>query len=135
MITEVRQMQVEDMLSVMADNAELFPEFAAMPNEQKRNFVNINILTGQALSYLENGKLMCVGGIRSKGVGEAWMITPASIRAERGLELFNDTKEHYKQMRDSQGFWRVFAENSISKVFLERLGFEKHPEGFLWTRT
>ncbi len=128
-------MQAEDMLSVMADNADLFPEFAILSPEQKRNFVNINILTGQAQSYFENGKLMCVGGIRSEGVGEAWMITPSSIRAERGLELFNDTKEYYKQMRDSQGFWRVFAENSISKVFLKRLGFEKHPEGFLWTRT
>jgi len=128
-------MTVEDFLLVMELNAEIYPEFAELPDEQKRYLANVNIITGSAKSYFEDGRLIGVGGIRFIGIGEAWLITPPAIRSERGLSLFNDTEKLFVKMIDDNNLWRVFAESKISETFLKRMGFKCHPQGYVWTRT
>ncbi len=134
MITEVRQMIVEDMLLIMELNADMYPEFAALSEEHKRQLINVNILSGEAKSYFENGRLVGVAGIKFVGVGEAWLITPPNVRSAQGLELFNDTKDLFVKMRDDNHLWRIFADDTISGVFLKRLGFKPNPKNYVWTR-
>jgi len=134
MIT-TENMTVEDFLSVMGLNADVYPEFAELLDEQKKYLANVNIATGTAQSFFEDGKLVAVGGIRCVGVGEAWMISSPQIRDNRGLSLLKETRRNFIETRDKHNLWRVFAESKISETFLKHLGFEAHPQGFVWTRT
>ena len=106
-----------------------------LTEEQKRYLANVNIITGTAESFYENGRLVGVGGIRHIGVGEAWMITPPDVRGKRSLSLFRKTKETFTKTRDDLNLWRCFAESKISDNFLNHLGFEPNPKGLVWTRT
>jgi hypothetical protein len=133
MITE-ENMKIEDFLAVMAENSEIYPEFAKLPDEQQRYIANVNIITGEAKSIYEDGRLVAVCGVRFLGVGEAWMITPANIRSERKLSLLKHSRQEMIRMRDENDLWRIFAESRISKTFLKHLEFEPHPQGYVWTR-
>ena len=131
---EIRPMTVGDFLLVMELNAEIYPEFAELPDEQKRYLANVNIATGTAQSFFEEGKLVAVGGIRYAGVGEAWLITPPQVRENRGLSLLKETRKMFIETRNEHNLWRVFAESKISETFLKHLDFKPHPQGFVWTR-
>lgn len=132
---ETRPMQIEDFLLVMELNADIYPEFDKLPDEQKRYLANVNIITGTAQSFFDNGRLVGVGGIRYVGLGEAWMITPPKIREKDGLVLVKEAQETFIKMRDDKNLWRVFAEDTISETFLKRLGFKEYTNGFVWMRT
>ena len=134
-ITETRQMKVEDFLTVMEMNPGLYPGYDVLPDEKKRLLGEANIVSGEAMTYYNKERLVGVGGMRLRGMGEAWLITPAEVRSEEGLPLFVETLGIFKEMRDRNNLWRVFAENVISETFLKRLEFEAHPKGFVWTRT
>lgn len=134
MAIKVRQMQIEDFLVIMELSANIYPEFDGLPDEQKRYLANLNIITGEAQSFFEDGRLVGVGGIRYVGLGEAWMITPPEIRENRSLSLLKETRRVFIKMRDDHNLWRIFAESKISKTFLKHLEFEAHPQGFVWTR-
>jgi len=132
---ETHQMLVEDFLVIMAQNAEVYPEFDKLQDEQKRYLANINIITGEAQSFFEDGRLVAVGGIRYVGLGEAWLISPPKIREERSLSLFRETRRTFISMRDGHNLWRVFAESKISENFLKHLEFKAQSGGHVWTRT
>lgn len=131
---EIHPMKVEEFLLVMELNADVYPEFAKLPDEQKRYLANVNIITGKAQSFFEDGRLVGVGGIRYVGIGEAWMISPPEIRDNKGLSLLKETRRTFIAMRDEHNLWRVFAESKLSETFLKHLEFKKHPEGQVWTR-
>jgi len=128
-------MLIEDFMLIMEMNAELFPEYHAMPVDQKRYLANINIITGTAQSIFEDGKLFAVGGIRYVGIGEAWMITPPEVRESKNLSLLRRSRQTFISDRDDHNLWRVFADNSISDNFLKHLQFVPNPQGHVWTRT
>ncbi len=126
-------MAIEDFLEVMAQNAEIYPEFAALPEEQRRLIANGNIQTGTAETFREDGKIVGVGGIRHIGIGEAWCITPPTIR-DQPVRLLRQVKKSFDQIRNDKELWRIFAESKISENFLQHIGFVKN-EGFhVYTR-
>ena len=137
-------MTTEEFLSVMADNADLFTEFAALSQVEKENKAKLNIITGPAEAFRDaDGRLLGVGGIRIIGVAEAWLITPPDIRSHPDYqkrrfqfeEFLRITQEKFKKMCDEHNLWRVFATASLSAKFLEQLGFKKAEKNLVWTRT
>jgi len=131
---ETYPMKIEDFLLVMALNADAYSDFDKLPDEQKRYLANLNIITGEAKSFFEDGRLVAVGGIRYVGLGEAWMITPPQIRDKRSLSLLRETRKSFVSMRDNNNLWRVFAESKISETFLRHLEFKPNSAGYVWTR-
>ena len=131
---ETRPMQVEDLLLIMEQNADIYPEFAALSDEQKRAAANLNILAGTAESFFEDGRLVGVGGIRYTGIGEAWLITPPDIRG-RGLSLLREARRVFTETCDERCLRRCYAESKISDNFLKHIGFKSHPKGFIWDRS
>lgn len=132
---EAKNMKIEDFLLVMAANSHIYTEFAELADEVQRYVANVNIVTGEARSLYEDGRLVAVCGVRFVGIGEAWMITPPDIRDGRKLSLLRHSKREMIRMRDENNLWRIFAESRISKTFLKHLEFQPHPEGHVWTRT
>jgi hypothetical protein len=131
---EIHQMTVEDYLLLMELNADIYPEFAKLTDEQKRLIANVTIATGTAQSFFGEGRLVGVGGIRYKGIGEAWMITPPQVRENMSLSLLRQTRETFIKNRDDHNLWYIFATSKISETFLKHLGFEKLPDAFFWMR-
>ena len=131
---EAENMKIEDFMMVMAANADIYPEFAALGDEVKIYVANVNIITGEARSLYEDGRLVAVCGVRFTGIGEAWMITPPEIREHRGLSLLKHSRREMIRMRDENQLWRIFAESRVSETFLKHLEFEPNPKGFVWTR-
>ena len=132
---KIRQMTPEDFLIIMKMNAHIYRDFDELSYEHKKYIANLNIITGEAQSFFEDGKLVGVGGIKYIGIGEGWLITPPEIREQNGLSLFKETHKFFIKTRDDKNLWRVFAETSISENFLKRLDFKPHPHGLVWTRT
>ena len=131
---ETRQMTVEDFIVIMAQNANIYPEFDNRPDEQKRYLANVNIITGKAESFFDEGRLVGVGGIRYVGLGEGWFITLPAIRKKKPLTLVRQTKKFFVKARDEHNLRRVFATTKISKNFLRHLEFEPLPDVSVWTR-
>ncbi len=136
-------MTTEEFLEVMADNADLFPEFAALPQQQQEAMANTNIVTGPAQAFRDtNGRLVGVGGIRIIGVAEAWLITPKDIRShpdyqkrkQQFAEFLKVSKDTFKKMCDENRLWRVFARGTLSMSFLEQFGFERIDKIMVWSR-
>jgi hypothetical protein len=130
---EKRPMTTEDFLVIMEQNAHIYPEYAALPQDKKVQWAKLNTDTGTAVSYLVDGKLVAVGGLRCIGLAEAWMVTAPEVRDESKKSLFRETKNELISAQE-QGIWRVFAETRISENFLEHLGFKKQ-EMYIMTRT
>ena len=124
-------MQIEEFLLVMGRNAAIYPEFAALPEQQKRLIAHVNICTGTAESFFdEEGRLFGVGGIRYLGLGEGWFITNPEYRTPALLRLVT---ENFTRIIHDKNLWRVFAETRISPNFLRHLNFEKN-EMYIFTR-
>lgn len=130
---ESRPMAIEDYLEIMELNAGVYPAWNTLDDDQKRYLGQINIESGAAKSFYEDGKLVAVGGVRFVGIGEAWMITPPQIRL-RPFELFREVKKAFIKIRDENNLWRVFATSQISENFLRHLGFKKNEKPYTWTR-
>ena len=135
---ETRQMTTEDFLIVMAANADMYPnsiysQFAALDTDYKRYLANINIATGEAKSFFDDGKFIGSSGIRYVGVGEAWLATMPHIR-EKPFLLLREAKRFFKESRDNHNLIRVFANNGISGNFLRHLGFKVEEDTCVWTR-
>ena len=128
-------MTTEDFLEIMADNADLFPEYSAMSQEQKEAVANLRIITGAAEAFRDpDGTLVGVGGISYKGVGEAWLITPKDIREHQQKRLLRTTKAVMKSICNEHNLWRVFATGKLSTNFLEHIGFETIDKTLVWSR-
>ncbi len=126
-------MQVDDFLHVMMQNAHIYPEFHALPDEQKRLIANGNIVTGTAETYREDGEIYCVGGIRHIGIGECWFITPPAARTHP-KKLLRVVRATFERIRENEGLWRVYAESKISENFLRHFGFHAEPGMHVWVR-
>jgi hypothetical protein len=126
---KIEPMQIDDFLQIMRMNAEIYPEFAALPEEQKRLMANGNIVTGVAETYWQAGEIFGVGGIRHIGIGEGWMITPPGNRTPSLLRI---VAQNFQKIREEQGLWRVYAESKISENFLKHLGFNPEPGTHVW---
>jgi hypothetical protein len=131
---EKRQMTVENFLAVMLANKEVYLDFSVLPDEQKILIANVNIRTGTAMSYFEDGKLLGVGGVHYVGVGEGWLLTLPEIRKERKLSLFKTVKTDFEKQRNDLKLWRVFATSKISTTFLKHLDFKPAPSTQIWNR-
>jgi hypothetical protein len=125
-------MKLEDFLAVMQANKGVYPDYDKLPDEAKVFIGNLNIITGTAESYLENGFLIGVGGIRYIGIGEAWFLTIPELR-ERSMTLLRAARENLRRMRDEKNLWRLYATSKISTNFLKHLGFEQE-SNLVWTR-
>lgn len=126
----IDKMTIEDFLQVMAQNAEVYPEFASLPDEQKRLMANGNIVTGTAQTFREDGEIIGVGGIRHIGIGEGWCISSPENRRPSVLRL---VARNFKRIRDEKQLWRIFASSKISENFLQHLGFVKNEDFHVWT--
>lgn len=133
-MTSTKKMEVSEFLQIMEDNADLFPEFAGLSQVEKENMANLNILTGPAEAFYDDGRLVGVGGIRISGVGESWLITRREIREKRPKELLRTTKQGMKKMCDENNLWRLYAIGKLSTNFLEHLGFETIDKTLVWSR-
>ena len=131
---EVRQMLIEDFLLVMELNSDIYPEYDELSAEHKRYLANVNIVTGEAKSFFDDGILIGIGGIRHIGLGEAWMITPPKTREEKSLWLLRETRNTFTKIRDENNLWRVFATSKISENFLRHLDFKEQKGVLIWTR-
>ena len=129
---ERHPMKVEEMLLIMEQNLDHYPDYAKMSDEQKKYLANLNVLTGTSESFFLNGRIVAVGGVRYTGLGEAWMITPPATR-ELSCALLRNTKLNLKRIIEEKNLWRVFATSQISENFLQHCGFVKEP-AHIWTR-
>ncbi len=125
-----RQMTINDFVEVMAQNAALFPEYAALSLDMKKYFANANIITGTAKALVEDdGRIFVLFGTRyigmPKGTGEVWCITFPNIRNGRKFTFLRQAKKLLKQQIDELGLQRIFANSTISVNFLKHLGFEE----------
>lgn len=130
---EERQMTIEDFLHVMDSNKDQYPQFAALTEEQRRFLAWLNCTAGVANTYIEDGIIVGVGGVRYIGVGEAWMLTPPTIRDDRKFSLLRHTKKSFKEICSKCNLWRVFATSEISESFLRHLGFKATEKPFVFT--
>ncbi len=137
-------METSEFLKIMAENASDFSEFAALSDTLKQKVAEVNILTGCAEAFYDgHGKLVGVGGIRYKGVGEAWMVTPREIqshpdhtrRQAQFLDLLTVTKDAMQRMADDNELWQLYATGTLSTKFLEQIGFKRQDKTLIWTRT
>lgn len=127
-------MTVQDFLAMMELNKEVYPEFAALTDEQKRYLAWVNVESGTADAYIENGELVGVGGIRFVGIGEGWLITSPGMRKDRKFTLLKEAKKSFIATRDRLNLWRIFATSKISQNFLKHLGFESENTTHIWTK-
>ncbi len=136
-------MTTDEFLKIMADNSSDFSEFAALSDTLKQKVAEVNIITGCAEAfYDDNGKLQGVGGIRYKGVGEAWMLTPRNIqshpdhtrRQSQFLDLLAVTKKNMLRMVAENEILQLYATGTLSTKFLEQVGFKRQDKVLIWTR-
>lgn len=104
----------EDMLRILGNN----PQNAAD--------ARLNQISGPARSFFLDGKLVGCGGVRIKGVGEAWACyKPEAF--EHIWDVFNQSKALMEQVIRDKQLWRLWAEMTVSddrhKIFLKRMGF------------
>ena len=129
----IDQMTIEDFIEIMAQNAEIYPEFDALPDEQKRLIANGNIVTGTAETFREDdGTIYGVGGIRHNGIGECWFINPPEAR-RHPKKLLRVVRATFDRIREEKQLWRVFAESKISETFLKHCSFKPEPGTYVWT--
>lgn len=133
MIT-VETMTIEQFLEVMKANAEVFPEFDALLEPQKRFLAEINIASGLAQSYFEDDKLIGVFGLRYVGIGEVWGISIPELRKDKKLTLFKTAREAFNKAVKELNLWRCFAKPTLSEKFLSLLGFNESETMMTWSR-
>lgn len=121
-----RQMTVEDFILVMKQNSEIYP----YTDKELVEAANLNICTGTAETYVDDGEIVGVGGLRYMGVAEGWFM---SIPERRKLKLFQFVVDEFKRVRKEKNLWRIFAESKISERFLFHLGFKHEPQFHTWT--
>ena len=135
-------MTIEEFIKIMDDNGDEFPEFASLTTAEKRAVANHRLITGPAEAIYEDERLVGVGGVSHRGGGEAWMITPRSVRShhdyhKRRAQFSNFLKvthETMSRMADDTNMWRLFATGKLSVSFLEKLGFERSDNTLIWSR-
>lgn len=135
-MVERKPMTEEDFIAVTDANINLFPEWVNYSDDQKRYLAKVNIMTGTAESYYDNG-LIGIGGIRYLGLGEAWFVLMPELKNQdiRRAAAAVFIKERFEEQRDRLNLWRVFAEAKTGEDYLLKLGFEKQPNTMIWTRT
>lgn len=136
MITS-RIMTVDDYLSIMAFDKDSQPEFTNLTDDQKKLMADINILSGRAMSFMKDGVLFGVAGIRYAGLGEAWCACMPCIRQEQRFMLFREARKFFNSTVDELNLWKVAADCTISENFLKHLGFvkpEKPENTMIWLR-
>ena len=102
-------------------------------NLDEVNMGRLNQVSGPAYSLFHKGELLGCGGIRTVGIGEAWlMLTEEAKKHKRDL-LTHCRMMIDKMMRDEK-IWRVWSESPEDKPknknFLKKMGFRK-TEAFL----
>lgn len=123
MITK-RQMTSDDFVLIMQANKDIYP----CSDEQLREAAELNIATGVAETYIEDGEILGVGGIRYVGVGEGWFI---SIPERRRLKLLEFIANQFTRIRKAKKLTTIFATSKISERFLFHLGFTK--QGYVYS--
>jgi hypothetical protein len=93
-------------------------------DESKRPQANLNQSAGPAYSFYEDKKLICCGGVRIYGVGEAWLLTTDENRRNHAKTIMRVSKEQLDKVIRENSLWRLWAETKVSENFLEHLGFE-----------
>lgn len=131
---KVKNMTIKDYIVIMDANTDVYPAWGKLLPAQKKYLAKVNIKTGDAKSFFDDGKLVAVGGIRFTGLGEAWMLTNPNVRSERKFALLKETKKMFVKLRDLRNLWRVFATSQISENFLRHLGFREESTPHVWTR-
>jgi hypothetical protein len=134
MITK-KTMTIQDFVDIMACNTASYPDYANLPEESKRFMAQLNISTGVAESYFDDGKLFGIGGIRYCGIGEAWMLTTPEARTSKTRMVFRTAVKNLTLMRDNLNLIKVYADGDISSNFLEHLDFKKTDNTLLWIRS
>jgi hypothetical protein len=119
-------MTVEDFVFVMKQNIAIYP----YSDEELRQAAILNIHTGVAETYLEDGEVVGVGGIRYMGIGEGWFI---SLPQKRTPAMLRVIAKQFARIRKAKNIWRIFAESKISENFLRHLGFAKQDGIHIWT--
>jgi hypothetical protein len=131
MIT-VKPMEIQDFLTVMEANKGVQPKYDCLPGDQKRICAQYNIIMGTAKSYFEDDKLIGVFGIRNP---EAWGISIPEFRVKRKCTLFRLAKNAFGNAVENIKSLKVFACPTLSKTFLEHLGFKEDGEIMTYTRS
>lgn len=87
----------------------------------------LNQQTGPAYTAIQDGKILGCGGIRTDGVGEAWMINSQKVKDEMKFSLLKETRKWLEVMIRNQVLYRVWSESPIpcNQNFIEHLGFRK----------
>lgn len=107
--------------------------YQILGNLDEINMGRLNQISGPAYSAYHNGELLGCGGIRTKGIGEAWaMFTEEAKKNKR--DLLKHCRIWIDQMMRDERIWRVWSESPEAKPknqnFLKKMGFRK-TEAFL----
>jgi hypothetical protein len=128
-----KKMQIDDYCRMMDANAHLYPEWSQLDQAGKELCAARMIAFGSAEGVYDGDRLVGCQGILQLGVGEAWMVMEPAARENAGALLRHSIKE-FKRLRDLDGYFRIYAENTISEPFLKHLGFSKSPDTHIWVR-
>jgi hypothetical protein len=115
---EIKKFVPEDMLRLLGES----PEVAAN--------ARLNQLSGPAKSIFLDKELLCCGGIRIKGIGEAWSIySPEALDDIRFV--LSKSKKEIDRMGREHSLWRLWAEVTINdekhKKFMRHMNFTEMP--------
>ena len=122
---ESRPMTIDDFLTLMEANKEIYKEFDALNTNHKQELAQLRVGTGTAQGYYDGDKLVAVGGIQYIGLGEAWLVTVPKIKTDMKKTLLREARNTLREDKKKLKLWRVFASSKISENFLKHLGFHK----------
>lgn len=92
----------------------------------------LNIATGPAFSLVVDGRLFMAGGLRVRGIAQAWALLTDEARAHPKLVL-EEARPALEQIMSEHGVYRVYAEATAdTPAFFTHMGF--HQQDNLWVR-
>lgn len=101
--------------------------FRILGNLDDINSVRLNMVSGPGYSAFHNGELLGCGGIRQRGIGEAWAIYTEKAK-EHKKELLKQSRIWLDRMMRDERIWRVWSETpkiEANQNFLKHLGFRE----------
>lgn len=114
---EIKKFRPEDMLRFIGED----PVVAAN--------ARTNLLSGPAVTVYLDNKLAACGGIRIRGVGEAW--AKYSPEALKDINFLHESQKQIDRMCRENSIWRLWSEVSINdekhKSFLRHMNFTEVP--------
>ncbi len=111
----IRPYKTEDALQILDDPAKIA-------------WAKLNEVAGPGFTWIENGKVLACGGIRTCGIGEIWAAFSPEAKKKKKT-LLGKARSKIEDMIESARLWTIVAPvkdiTPQQANFLEHIGFKK----------